>query len=41
MVRITGTVGSSAKYLVTGMPVASQAHTLVKIAFEKKPPAPA
>jgi hypothetical protein len=34
MVTITGTVGSSGKYLVTGMPVASQAHTPLKITFE-------
>jgi hypothetical protein len=34
MVTITGTVGSSGKYLVTGMPVASKAHTPLKITFE-------
>ena len=34
MVTITGTVGSGGKYLVTGMPVTSQAHTPLKIAFE-------
>jgi hypothetical protein len=34
MVRITGTVGSSGKQLVTSMPVASQAHIPLKITFE-------
>jgi hypothetical protein len=34
MVTITGTVGSSGKYLVTGAPVVSQAHTPLKITFE-------
>ena len=34
MVTIIGTVGSSGKYLVTGMPVASKAHTPLKITFE-------
>ena len=37
LVTIMGTVGSSGKYLVTDMPVASQAHTpLFRL---KKPPA--
>lgn len=34
MITITGTVGSSGKYLVTGTPVATTAHTVLKIAFE-------
>jgi hypothetical protein len=34
MITITGTVGTSGKYLVTGMPVTTTAHTVLKIAFE-------
>jgi hypothetical protein len=34
MLTITGTVGSSGKYLVTGMPVDTKTHTVLKIAFE-------
>ena len=34
MITITGTVGSSGKYLVTGIPVDTHAHTVLKIAFE-------
>jgi hypothetical protein len=34
MITITGQVGSSGKYLVTGMPVTTTAHTVLKIAFE-------
>ena len=34
MITITGTVGSSGKYLVTGMPVTTKTHTVLKIAFE-------
>lgn len=34
MVTITGTVGTTGKYLVTGMPVNSQAHVPLKITFE-------
>jgi hypothetical protein len=34
MIKITGTVGSSGKYLVTGMPVDTQTHAVLKIAFE-------
>jgi hypothetical protein len=34
MIKITGTVGSSGKYLVTGIPVDTQTHTVLKIAFE-------
>jgi len=34
MITITGTVGSSGKYLVTGIPVDTQTHTVLKIAFE-------
>jgi hypothetical protein len=36
MITITGTVGSSGKYLVTGIPVGTQTHTVLKIAFENK-----
>ena len=34
MFTITGTVGSSGKYLVTGMPVDTKSHAVLKIAFE-------
>jgi hypothetical protein len=34
MITITGTVGSSGKYLVSGTPVTTTAHTVLKIAFE-------
>ena len=34
MITITGTVGSSGKYLVTGAPVNVQMHSVLKIAFE-------
>jgi hypothetical protein len=34
MITITGTVGSSGKYLVTGIPIDTQTHTVLKIAFE-------
>ena len=34
MITITGTVGSSGKYLVTGMPVDTEAHAILRIAFE-------
>ena len=40
MVTVTGIMGSSGKYLVTGIPVVSQAYTPFKIAFAK-PSAPA
>ncbi|HEX3469830.1 MAG TPA: hypothetical protein VHT28_01485 [Silvibacterium sp.] len=30
MVTITGTVGSSGKYLVTALPVATKTHTVLK-----------
>jgi len=36
MITITGTVGSSGKYLLTGMPVNTKTHTVLKIAFENK-----
>jgi hypothetical protein len=36
MTTITGTVGSSGKYLVTGAPVSVQTHSVLKIAFENK-----
>ena len=38
MITITGTVGSSGKYLVTGLPVDTQTHTVLKIAFENNTP---
>ena len=34
MIVITGTVGSGGKYLVTGIPVDTKTHTVLKIAFE-------
>jgi hypothetical protein len=34
MITITGTVGSSGKYLVTGMPVDTETHDVLRIAFE-------
>lgn len=34
MITITGTVGPSGKYLVTGMPVSTKTHTVLKITFE-------
>ncbi len=34
MITITGTVGSSGKYLVTGMPVTTKTHSVLKVAFE-------
>lgn len=34
MITITGTVGSSGKYLVSGIPVDTKTHTVLKIAFE-------
>jgi hypothetical protein len=34
MLTITGTVGSDGKYLVTGIPVATETHTVLKLAFE-------
>jgi hypothetical protein len=36
MITITGTVGASGKYLVTGMPVDTQLHAVFKIPFENK-----
>jgi hypothetical protein len=36
MTTITGTVGSSGKYLVTGAPVDVQMHSVLKIVFENK-----
>jgi len=36
MISITGTVGSSGKYLVTGIPVDTKNHTVLKITFENK-----
>jgi hypothetical protein len=34
MITITGTVGSSGKYLVTGLPVDTKEHAVLKLAFE-------
>ena len=34
MITMTGTVGSSGKYLVTGIPIDTKTHTVLKIAFE-------
>ena len=34
MLTITGIVGTSGKYLVTGMPVDTEARTVLKLAFE-------
>jgi hypothetical protein len=34
MIQLTGTVGSSGKYLVTGKPVSTKLTAVLKIAFE-------
>jgi hypothetical protein len=36
MITITGTVGSTGKYLVTGIPVDTKTHAVLKIAFENQ-----
>jgi hypothetical protein len=36
MINLTGAVGAGGKYLVTGMPVDTKAHTVLKIVFENK-----
>jgi|ERR1700751_4153174 hypothetical protein len=36
MITITGTVGSSGKYLVTGIPIDTETHTILKIVFENR-----
>jgi hypothetical protein len=36
MITITGTVGSSGKYLVTGIPIDTQTHTVLKMVFENR-----
>jgi hypothetical protein len=36
MITLSGTVGSSGKYLVTGMPISTKAHAVLKITFENK-----
>jgi hypothetical protein len=36
MIQITGTVGSNGKYLVSGVPVSTQANAVLKIAFENE-----
>ena len=38
MFTLTGTVGSSGKYLVTGIPVNTTTHTVLKLAFENNTP---
>jgi hypothetical protein len=38
MFTITGTVGTDGKYLVTGMPVDTATHTVLKLAFENNTP---
>ena len=34
MITITGTVGASGKYLVTGLPVETNTHAVLKLSFE-------
>jgi hypothetical protein len=34
MIKLTGTVGAAGKYLVTGIPVSTQTHTVLKLTFE-------
>jgi hypothetical protein len=34
MITITGTVGASGKYLVTGIPVDTNTHAVLKLSFE-------
>jgi hypothetical protein len=34
MIKLTGTVGATGKYLVTGIPVDTQTHTVLKLTFE-------
>jgi len=36
MINITGIVGSSGKYLVTGIPVDTETHTVLKMVFENR-----
>lgn len=36
MINLTGTVGGSGKYLVTGIPIDTKTHTVLKIVFENK-----
>ena len=36
MITITGTVGTSGKYLVTGIPIDTKTHTILKIVFENR-----
>ena len=38
MITITGEVGPAGKYLVSGAPVTTTAHTVLKIAFENNTP---
>jgi hypothetical protein len=38
MFTLTGTVGPDGKYLVTGMPVKTTSHTVLKLAFENNTP---
>jgi len=36
MITVTGIVGSSGKYLVTGIPVDTETHTVLKMVFENR-----
>src|ERR1700746_2131791 len=36
MINLTGTVGGSGKYLVTGIPIDTKTHTVLKFVFENK-----
>jgi hypothetical protein len=36
MITITGIVGSSGKYLVTGIPIDTESHAVLKMTFENK-----
>jgi hypothetical protein len=38
MFTLTGTVGSDGKYLVSGMPVTTATHAVLKLAFENNTP---
>jgi len=36
MISVSGTVGPSGQYLVTGMPVETEIHAVLKLTFENK-----
>jgi hypothetical protein len=40
MITITGTVGNSGKYLVTGIPVDTEIHTVLKLPSRTTRPGP-